>query len=112
MDKRNAGTNEEADPTALKGLLKKTGRHSDGQGLYFRAPLATPSAYWVYRFRINGREREMSLGPYPEMTLAEARAKHAALRKTVIADGVDPLAPEEQARPQDQYRGADLRRDG
>ena len=78
-------------PTALKGLLKKPGRHSDGQGLYFRA-VGDAKAYWVYRFRINGREREMSLGPYPEMTLAEARAKHAALRKTVIADGVDPLA--------------------
>ena len=53
-------------PTALKGLLKKTGRHSDGQGLYFRA-VRDAKAYWVYRFRINGREREMSLGPYPEI---------------------------------------------
>ena len=34
----------------------------------------------------------MSLGAYPEVTLAEARAKHAALRKTVITDAVDPLA--------------------
>ena len=85
-------------PTALKGLLKKTGRHSDGQGLYFRA-VGDAKAYWVYRFRINGREREMSLGPYPEMTLAEARAKHAALRKTVITDGVDPLAPKNKRAP-------------
>ena len=78
-------------PTGLKGLLKKPGRHADGQGLYFRS-VGDAKAYWVYRYRIGGREREMSLGPYPEITLAEARSKHAAMRKAVIADKIDPLA--------------------
>jgi integrase len=77
-------------PPSLRTLLKKPGRHSDGQGLFFRV-LGDAKAYWVYRFRINGREREMSLSPYPELGLGEARRKHAELRAQVL-NGIDPLA--------------------
>jgi integrase len=76
---------------ALSRLLKTPGRHSDGNGLYFRA-LGLDRAYWVFRYRIAGREREMSIGPYPEWTLDEAREEHAALRKRVVKDKVDVLA--------------------
>jgi integrase len=34
----------------------------------------------------------MSLGPYPELSLIEARAKHAAVRRSVVVDKADPLA--------------------
>ena len=64
-------------PPSLRTLIKKPGRHGDGNGLFFRT-LGDAKAYWVYRFRINGREREMSLGPYPELRLGEARRKHAS----------------------------------
>ena len=77
-------------PTGLRSLIKKPGRHADGHGLYFRA-VGDAKAYWVYRYRIAGHEREMSLGPYPELTLAGARAKHAAMRAQVL-NKVDPLA--------------------
>ena len=49
-------------PPSLRTLIKKTGRHADGQGLFFRV-LGRDKAYFVYRFRLNGVEREMSLGP-------------------------------------------------
>jgi integrase len=75
----------------LQALLKKPGRHSDGDGLYFRT-LGLGRAYFVYRFRSGGKEREMSLGPYPELSLEEARTKHVAVRKTVKVDKADPLA--------------------
>jgi integrase len=81
----------------LTGLLKRPGRHSDGSGLYFRV-IGADKAYFVYRFRLRGVERELSLGPYPELTLPEARAKHAALRKRVVVDKVDVLA-EKRAAP-------------
>jgi integrase len=84
---------------ALKGLIKKPGRHGDGGGLYFRVVDPT-KAYWAYRYRADGRTREMSLGPYPELGLAEARMKHAQMRARVIADK-DPLSEkraERQAR--------------
>lgn len=86
-------------PPVLKGLLKKPGRHPDGQakGLYFRV-VGDGKAYWVYRFRISGIEREMSLGPYPELKLDEARAKHAELRAMVL-NKIDPLAGRRGAKP-------------
>jgi hypothetical protein len=46
---------------AVKNLIKKPGRHGDGNGLFFRV-LPGERAYWVYRFRIGGKEREMTLG--------------------------------------------------
>ncbi|MGA8714970.1 MAG: Arm DNA-binding domain-containing protein, partial [Roseiarcus sp.] len=49
----------------LHVLLEKPGRYADGQGLYFRT-LGLARAYWVYRYRVGGKEREISLGPYPE----------------------------------------------
>jgi integrase len=75
----------------LAALMKRPGRHSDGDGLYFRV-VGEGKAYWVYRYRTDGREREISVGPYPEVSLAAARDKHASLRTKVRLDKVDPLA--------------------
>jgi hypothetical protein len=46
--------------------------------------------YWVYRFRVGGVEREMSLGRYPAVSLAQARIKHTDLRASVLKK-IDPL---------------------
>jgi integrase len=81
---------------SLRALIRNPGRHSDGGGLYFRV-LGAGKAYFVYRYRIGGRERETSLGPFPELTLAEAREKHAALRKRVKVDKADPVADRKAA---------------
>ena len=86
----------------LKLLLKKPGRHADGGGLYFRvvgkAGEGKAKAYFVFRYRLNGVERETSLGVYPELGLEEARVKHAELRKLVKVDKVDPLAKRQAAK--------------
>ena len=82
---------------ALKSLLKRPGRHADGGGLYFRV-IGKGKCYWVFRYRLAGREREASLGPYPELTLEQAREKHADLRKQVKVDKVDPLAKRQAAK--------------
>ena len=84
-------------PPSLRTLIKKTGRHADGQGLFFRT-LGQNKAYFVYRFHLNGREREMSLGPWPELGLGEARRKHAEMRAQVL-NKVDPLANKHRAKP-------------
>lgn len=82
----------------LPALLKKPGRHADGAGLYFRT-LGDDKAYWVFRYALpNGKEREMSLGPYPETTLAEARDRHAAERVKVRTHKIDPLAAKRAAK--------------
>jgi integrase len=75
----------------LRHLVEKPGRYGDGGGLFFRT-LGSGKAYWAYRFRVDGREREMSIGPFPEVSLAQARAKHMELRRQVIVDKLDPLA--------------------
>jgi integrase len=61
---------------------------SDGNGLVL---LVYPngSKYWQYRYRYLGKEKSLSLGIYPEVTLAEARLKLIDARK-VISDGQDP----------------------
>jgi Arm DNA-binding domain len=82
---------------ALRRLIKKTGRHSDGGDLYFRV-IGEGKAYFVYRYRVGGKERETSLGPFPELTLAEAREKHAELRKSVVVDKADPIADKRAAK--------------
>ena len=88
------------------GLLRRcyttnrdtTERYGDGDGLYLRVLDPGRRIYWVYRYRINKKEREISIGPYPEVTLADARAKHAAFRKTVVSDKRDPLAEKRAAK--------------
>ena len=85
---------------ALKSLIRKPGRHSDGGGLYFRV-LNDAKAYFVYRYTVAGKERETSLGPYPELGLAEARIQHAELRKTVKVDKVDPIAQKRASKATD-----------
>ena len=52
----------------------------DGGGLYLRVS-QTGSKSWVYRFQIDGKRRDMGLGPFPDISLAEARGKATAHRK-------------------------------
>jgi integrase len=90
-------TTEKLADRDLEGLQKKPGRWSDGHGLFLRV-LPGEKAYWTYRFRIGGREREMSLGVYPLLSLAEARVRHLELRRRVVIDKIDPLALKQAAK--------------
>jgi integrase len=78
--------------SAIKALkpLDKTYRKSDGGNLYiFVTP--TGSKRWEYRYRFNGRERTLSLGTYPDISLADARAERDKASRTVNT-GRDPSA--------------------
>ena len=68
----------------------------DSQGLYL---LVNPggSKLWRVKYRLDGVERKLVLGAYPEITLAEARAARDAARKQ-LAHSVDPNAAKRQAR--------------
>jgi integrase len=69
---------------------------ADSQGLYL---LINPqgSKLWRIKYRINGAERKLSLGAYPEITLAEARTARDAARRQ-LAHCVDPNAAKRQAK--------------
>jgi hypothetical protein len=40
---------------------------------------------WLYRYRLFGRAEKLSLGSYPDVSLAEARDRHFEARKLVAA---------------------------
>jgi integrase len=67
------------------------GRHSDGNGLYLEVKPKGTSRSWCLIYQLNGKRRQMGLGPYPEVSLAEARMKAAERRKIVRVDKVDPM---------------------
>jgi integrase len=71
---------------------------ADGGGLYL---LVNPngSKWWRWDYRIAGKRKTLSMGTYPETTLAEAREKHAAARK-LLAQGADPSADRQGAKRQ------------
>jgi len=62
----------------------------DERGLFM---LVTPPGgrLWRFRYRLFGREKLLSLGAYPDVTLKRAREKRDEARK-LVADGIDPSA--------------------
>ncbi|ACF90393.1 tyrosine-type recombinase/integrase [Salmonella enterica subsp. enterica serovar Typhimurium] len=61
---------------------------SDGGGLYL---LVNPngSRYWRMKYRYAGKEKLLSIGVYPDVTLAEARDKRTQAKR-ILAAGDDP----------------------
>jgi integrase len=76
--------------TALKveRLKSKTGMHHDGGGLYLQ--ITPGGASWVLRYMLNGKAREMGLGPLALYGLADARAKALDARR-LRHEGIDPI---------------------
>ncbi len=69
--------------------LVEPGRYGDGGGLYLQVRDSERRS-WLFRFMIAGRAREMGLGPFPDVPLAEAREAATEARRQLRA-GVDPL---------------------
>lgn len=61
---------------------------TDGAGLYL---LIKPNGakYWRLKYRVAGKEKKLSIGVYPDISLAEARLKREEARK-IVASGGDP----------------------
>jgi hypothetical protein len=77
------------DRLSATGLKSKgIGLHHDGRGLYLQVKNGGKS--WVFRYMLNGKSRYMGLGPYPGVTLAEARREAEGCRK-LLGDGTDPI---------------------
>lgn len=60
----------------------------DERGLYL---LVTPAGgkWWRLKYRFGGKEKSLSMGVFPDVTLKEARERRDAARK-LLANGVDP----------------------
>lgn len=61
---------------------------SDERGLYL---LVKPNGarYWRMKYRFAGKEKKLSIGVYPDVSLADARVKRDEARK-LLAEGNDP----------------------
>ena len=70
--------------------LREPGRHSDGGGLHLYIS-KTGSKSWVLRITVDGRRRDIGLGAFPSVSLAQAREKTTGIR-AAVAEGRDPLA--------------------
>lgn len=64
--------------------------HFDGGGLFL---LVTPSGgkLWRFKYRFDGKEKLLSFGSYPEISLSDARICREEARRQV-ANGIDPGA--------------------
>lgn len=76
---------------------------SDGGGLYLH--IKASGKYWRYNFRFGGKQKTLSIGPYPEFSLKEAREVHQEARKQ-LARGVDPSALKQDAKLSQTFGGS------
>lgn len=61
---------------------------TDSNGLFlFISPAG--SKLWRFRYRFENKEQTFSIGPYPEISLSEARSKRNDVRK-LLANGINP----------------------
>jgi integrase len=81
--------------------LKKApdGKLQDGRGLILVKQGET--GRWVYRYSLFGRRREMGLGSWPQITLAEAR-KLRDRWALVLASGKDPIDVRDAEREEER----------
>ncbi|HEU0044212.1 tyrosine-type recombinase/integrase [Sphingomonas sp.] len=77
--------------------LKAEGRYAVGgaDGLHFR--ITGNSKAWVLRIKIGTKRSDIGLGPYPEVSLADAR-ELAREHRRKVRTGIDPLAEKREAR--------------
>lgn len=73
---------------------------SDGSGLYL---LIHPNGgkYWQMAYRFGGKQKTLSVGVYPEVSLADARDRREQARK-LLANDADPSAIKQATKQEKQ----------
>ena len=76
--------------TAIRNAksCKKTRKLYDERGLYLEVS-PNGGKWWRLKYRYIGKEKRLSLGVYPDVTLKMARERRDESRK-LLADGIDP----------------------
>lgn len=94
---------EKLSPAAItrKAEYRKPGRYADGGGLYLQV---TPkrdgegvTRAWLFQYSWQGRVRQMGLGSFVNVSLAQAR-KRAKAARDKLADGIDPIGEKKAER--------------
>ena len=78
--------------------LKTPGRHTDAlvKGLHIWVK-PNLKKYWIFRFASNGKQHNISLGPYPKISISEARIKAQSARDE-LDQGSNPLTQRKKAK--------------
>jgi integrase len=110
-----AGTGGKLTALKIERLKTKIGMHHDGGGLYLQVTRRKPKdqtedesgggASWVLRYMLNGKPREMGLGPLALFGLADARAKALDARRLRHA-GIDPIEHRRAERSRQRLEAA------
>jgi integrase len=82
---------------------KKDYRLTDGHGLHLFVK-TNGAKLWRWRYDFEGKEKLMSIGAYPAVTLTAAREAHEKARK-VLAGGADPMV---EKKEEEQKEAAQL----
>lgn len=88
--------------TRVKALTAP-GRYSDSSGLHLFISKSGGKS-WVLRITVDGRRRDIGLGAFPSVSLAQARGKTTGIR-AAVAEGRDPVA-EKRAPAMPTFREA------
>jgi len=86
--------------------LKRPGFYGDGGGLVLRVADGGNKG-WLFRYKTNGRVREMGLGPVRDVSLAEARER-AREARTLRRMGVDPIDAKRERKAADRLEAAKM----
>lgn len=78
---------------------------ADGAGMFL---LVTPAGgkLWRLKYRIDGREKLLALGTYPEIGLSDARKRREEAR-AVIAQGKDPSREKQRDKARSRIQATD-----
>jgi integrase len=82
-------------PLVVKNT-KQPGYYADGGNLYLQVT-ESGAKTWLFRYRLNGRSREMGLGPTHTVDLETARS-HAKEHRAELLKGIDPIDARNAAR--------------
>ena len=76
----------------------KPERLTDGYGLYLELS-ASGGKWWRWKFRFGGKEKRLSFGTYPDVSLRAAREKRDEAKR-LLADNIDPSVQRKEQKRQ------------
>ena len=105
-------TNYTLSPTRINNAKAKVKPYklSDGGGLLIEVS-ASGLKTWRYQYRFGGARRDLKIGRYPEIGVADARDRHFELR-SLLERGVDPLDSRRQELADRKVRVAEAKSAG
>ncbi|WP_211922443.1 tyrosine-type recombinase/integrase [Solidesulfovibrio aerotolerans] len=83
----------------------KIERFHDSQGLYLELS-AAGGKHWRWKYKFDGKEKRLSLGAWPDVSLKDARVLRDASRK-MLREGADPGQAKKQARADGDGAGSE-----